>query len=54
MNELVEKLLRPVSEGQPCGPDLSDQSQFDELSRLLKGKPEVDVGSVKKPAEPPD
>ena len=54
MNELVEKLLRPVSADQPCGPDLSDQPQFDELTRLLKGKPEVDVGSVKKPAEPPD
>lgn len=54
MNELVEKLLQPVSAEQPCGPDLSDQPQFDELLRLLKGKPEVDVGSVKKPAEPPD
>ncbi len=54
MNELVEKLLAPISADQPCGPDLSDQTQFDELARLLKGKPEVDVGSVKKPAEPPD
>jgi type VI secretion system protein ImpA len=54
MNELVEKLLAPVSAEQPCGPDLSDQPQFDELARLLKGKPEIDVGSVKKPAEPPD
>ena len=54
MNELVEKFLQPLSEAQPCGPDLSEQPQFDELTRLLKGKPEVDVGSVKKPAEPPD
>lgn len=54
MNELVGKFLQPLSEMQPCGPDLSGQPQFDELTRLLKGKPEVDVGSVKKPAEPPD
>jgi len=54
MNELVEKLLQPVSAEQPCGPDLSDKPQFDELERLLKGKPEVEVGSVKKAAEPPD
>lgn len=54
MNELVEKLLLPVSAEQPCGPDWSDQPQFDELNRMLKGKPEVEVGSVVKPAEPPD
>lgn len=54
MNALVEKLLQPISEAEPCGPDLSGQPAFDELARLLKGKPEVDVGSVKKPAEPPD
>jgi type VI secretion system protein ImpA len=54
MNELVEKLLQPVSAEQPCGPDLSDSQAHDELSRLLKGKPSVQVGSVEKPAEPPD
>ena len=54
MNELVEKLLKPVSAEQPCGPDISDSAQFDNLSRILKGKPEVEIGSVKKPAEPPD
>lgn len=54
MNELVEKLLKPVSTEQPCGPDLSDTPQFDNLSRILKGKPEVEIGTVKKAAEPPD
>ena len=54
MNELIEKLLQPVSADQPCGPDLSYDPRFDELETLLKGKPEIEIGSVQKPAEPPD
>ena len=54
MNELVEKLLQPVSAQQPCGPDLSYDPRFEALETILKGKPEVEIGSVKKPAEPPD
>ncbi|MSU57590.1 MAG: type VI secretion system protein TssA [Pedosphaera sp.] len=54
MSDLIEKLSQPVSAEKPCGPDLSNDPQFDELENLLKGKPEVDIGSVKKPAEPPD
>lgn len=54
MNELIEKLLQPVSTEQPCGPDLSSDGQFDELETILKGKPEIDFGNIKKPAEPPD
>lgn len=54
MNELVEKLLQPVSPEQPCGPDLSYDPSFDALEVLLKGKPEVEIGTVQKPAEPPD
>jgi type VI secretion system protein ImpA len=54
MNEQMNKLLAPVSASQPCGPDLSNDPRFDELENLLKGKPEVDIGSVQKPAEPPD
>src|SRR5579864_8896790 len=54
MNEQIEKLLQPVSAEQPCGPDLSYDPRFDELETLLKGKPEVEIGSVQKPAEPPD
>ena len=53
MNEIVEKLLQPVSDSQPCGPDLSNTSRFDALEKALKGKPEVDFGNVKRPAEPP-
>ena len=54
MNELIEKLLRPASPEHPCGPDLSNDPLFDELETLVKGKPEVEVGAVKKPAEPPE
>lgn len=54
MNERIEKLLQPVSPDQPCGPDLSYDGRFDELETLLKGKPEIDFGNIKKPAEPPD
>ena len=54
MNPLIQKLLAPVSEAQPCGPDLSYDPKFDELETILKGKPEVEIGSVQKPAEPPE
>ncbi len=54
MNEQVEKLLQPVSAEQPCGPDLSSDPAFDDLATIAKGKPEVEMGEVKKPAEPPE
>ncbi len=54
MNPLIEELLKPISPEQPCGPDLSNDGRFDELETILKGKPEVDFGNIKKPAEPPD
>jgi type VI secretion system protein ImpA len=54
MNELIEKLLKPVSAEQPCGLDLSNDGEFDQIETILKGKPEVEIGSVQRPAEPPD
>lgn len=54
MNELIEKLLKPVSDEQPCGPDLSNDGEFDRIETILKGKPEVEIGTVQRPAEPPD
>jgi len=54
MSTLDPKLLEPVSGEQPCGPDLSYDPRFDELETILKGKPEVDIGSVQRPAEPPE
>jgi type VI secretion system protein ImpA len=54
MNELIEKLLEKVSADQPCGPDLTNDKQFADLETLLKGKPEIDFGTIQKPAEPPN
>ena len=54
MSELTDKLLQKISDDKPCGPDPAYDPAFDELENLLKGKPEVDIGSVKKPAEPPE
>jgi type VI secretion system protein ImpA len=53
MNELIERLLQPLSGDKPCGPDLSNEPEMEELKTLLKGKPEIEMGSIKKPAEPP-
>jgi type VI secretion system protein ImpA len=47
-------LLQPISAEQPCGPDLSNDPRLSELENLLKGTPEVEIGSFKKPAEPPE
>lgn len=54
MSERVTKFLQPVSEAQPCGPDLSYDPRFDELENTLQGKPEVEIGNVVRPAEPPE
>jgi type VI secretion system protein ImpA len=54
MSALSDRLLQPISDVQPCGPDLSNDGEFDQLRTILKGKPEIEVGNLKKPAEPPD
>jgi len=54
MNDRVEKLLQPVSPDQPCGPDLTNDPRLDRLETILRGKPEVEIGPMKRPAEPPD
>lgn len=54
MNETISKLLQPVSAEAPCGPDLSYDARFNALEANLMGKPEVEIGSVVRPAEPPD
>ncbi len=50
----LDELLKPIAGESPSGPDLSDKPEFDELETLLKGKPEIEIGSIRKPAEPPD
>ncbi len=54
MNERVERLLKSITSGQPCGPDLSNDPRFDDLQTILRGTPEVEIGAVQKPAQPPD
>ena len=54
MTDRVQKLLAPVSAESPCGPDLSYDPKFDELETALRGQPEVEIGTVVRPAEPPD
>ncbi len=54
MNELIEKLLQPVSPEKPCGPDLSYDPLFEGLETIAKGKPEVEIGNISRPAEPPE
>ncbi len=50
----VDELLKPISADTPCGEDLSYDPEFTELERLMPGKPEQEMGSVKTPAEEPD
>jgi len=54
MNKTIENLLLPTAKEPPCGSDLSNDPSFDELAAIAKGKPEVELGEIKKPAEPPD
>lgn len=54
MNPLVEKILKPSSADRPAGEDISYDPAFDELEAVVRGKPEVEMGRVKKPAEPPE
>lgn len=50
----VEKLLQPVSEESPCGPNLEYDPAFVELNRLSQGKSEQMMGETVIPAEEPD
>ena len=50
----AEKLLEPVSDDDPCGPDLEYDPAFGELNRAAEGKPERQSGSVIIAAEEPD
>lgn len=49
----IEKLLNPISQGTPCGPDLEYDPDFMGLVESSKGKPEREIGSVKIAAEEP-
>ncbi len=49
----VNDLLEPISDEAPCGDDLEYDSEFGELVRVAKGKPEHMEGDKEIPAEPP-
>jgi len=46
----LEELLKPVSDGTPCGTDLSEDGSLQEFETLARGKPETQFSA----AEPPD
>jgi type VI secretion system protein ImpA len=50
----VENLVAAISPDAPCGPDLTSTERFRELETTLQGKPDIEMGSIKRPAEPPD
>jgi len=50
----TEKLLEPISEAEPCGPNLEYDAEFLALERLALGKPEQQMGDSIRAAEPPD
>jgi len=50
----VEKLLQPISEAEPAGPNLEYDAAFTALEKAAAGKPEQQMGGTIVPAEPPD
>jgi type VI secretion system protein ImpA len=50
----VDPLLAPISDGEPCGPDLEYDATFLALEEAAKGKPEQQFGDTIIPGEDPD
>lgn len=50
----VEKLLQPISEAEPAGPNLEYDAAFTALEKAAAGKPEQQMGGTIVPAEPPE
>jgi type VI secretion system protein ImpA len=50
----LSSLLAPVSADAPCGPNLEYDPAFGEIERAAQGSPEVEMGSSKRAAVPPD
>jgi len=47
---VAEELLKPITNGSPCGEDLSDDASLQELETMARGKQETQFSA----AEPPD
>src|SRR5262245_33140041 len=50
----LQKLLSPVSQEQPAGPNLEYDAAFAELERSVHGKPDQQMGDAVVAGEPPD
>ncbi|MCO8120412.1 type VI secretion system protein TssA [Stieleria sp. TO1_6] len=50
----LETLLQPISDDQPCGPDLEYDADFGEMERAAQSKSEQQYGDTIVAAEPPD
>ncbi|MEO6598867.1 MAG: type VI secretion system protein TssA [Polyangiaceae bacterium] len=50
----IEKLLEPIADELPCGPNLEYDAEFLNLERIAQGKPEQRMGDSIRAAEPPD
>ncbi len=50
----LEKLLEPLSEDSPCGPDLEYDAEFGEMDRAAQAKAEQQFGDTVVAAEPAD
>ncbi|MCP3718350.1 type VI secretion system protein TssA [Paraburkholderia sp. CNPSo 3281] len=46
--------LEPLTQAQPCGPDLEYDAQFRELEEAVSGRPEAEYGDTLVAAVPPD
>jgi len=49
----IKRLLDPVSEEKPSGPNLEYDAAYTALARATQGKPEQELGETKVSAEPP-
>jgi type VI secretion system protein ImpA len=49
----LDELLKPIAEGEPCGPDVGYDPAYAALETAAQGKPERFTGSTVIPAEPP-
>ncbi|WP_149496686.1 type VI secretion system protein TssA [Roseiconus lacunae] len=50
----LDSLLQPMSDDEPCGPDLEYDPDFGEMDRAAQGKPEQQYGDTIVAAEEPD
>ena len=50
----VDRLLEPVSDDSPCGPNLEYDDTYAAFERAARGKAEQQYGETIIPAEPPD